>query len=153
MACKAWRPRLAHLTVVQIAAHRAARDAHRTGAPAVAFTQNEAPYRRGADYRDGDAIRAENRSEESSADNPSTLPSCGLRQPCDITHITIKRGQFLAELIQFVGGPNAPLCLEQAQQNPVENIWQFMRDNWLSNRVFESYENIVDHCCYAWTTL
>ena len=22
--------------------------------------------------------------------------------------------------------------------NPVENIWQFMRDNWLSNRVFTS---------------
>ena len=37
--------------------------------------------------------------------------------------------------------------------NPVENIWQFMRDNWLSNRVFKSYEDIVDHCCYAWRTL
>jgi hypothetical protein len=24
--------------------------------------------------------------------------------------------------------------------NPVENIWQFMRDNWLSNRVFNSYD-------------
>jgi hypothetical protein len=37
--------------------------------------------------------------------------------------------------------------------NPVENIWQFMRDNWLSNRVFTSYTNIVDHCCYAWNKL
>ena len=37
--------------------------------------------------------------------------------------------------------------------NPVENIWQFMRDNWLSNRVFTSHENLLDHCCYAWTTL
>ena len=37
--------------------------------------------------------------------------------------------------------------------NPVENIWQFMRGNWLSNRVFKSYEDIVDHCCYAWRTL
>src|SRR3546814_20077198 len=34
--------------------------------------------------------------------------------------------------------------------NPVENIWQFMRDNWLSNRVFTSYDNIVDHCYDAW---
>jgi hypothetical protein len=25
-----------------------------------------------------------------------------------------------------------------------------MRDNWLSNRVFPSYTNIVDHRCYAW---
>jgi transposase len=34
--------------------------------------------------------------------------------------------------------------------NPVENVWQFMRDNWLSNRVFTSYDDIVDHCCAAW---
>jgi transposase len=27
--------------------------------------------------------------------------------------------------------------------NPVENIWQFMRDNWLSNRVFKSYDDLV----------
>jgi hypothetical protein len=28
-----------------------------------------------------------------------------------------------------------------------------MRDNWLSNRVFTSYENILDPCCYAWNAL
>ena len=27
-----------------------------------------------------------------------------------------------------------------------------MRDNWLSNRVFTFYDNIVDHCCEAWLT-
>src|SRR5712691_8262973 len=37
--------------------------------------------------------------------------------------------------------------------NPVENIWQFMRDNWLSNRVFQSYDDIIEHCCYAWNKL
>jgi len=37
--------------------------------------------------------------------------------------------------------------------NPQENVWQFMRDNWLSNRVFTSYENLVDHCCAAWNKL
>jgi len=37
--------------------------------------------------------------------------------------------------------------------NPVENIWQFLRDNWLSNRVFTSYDDILDHCCYAWNQL
>ena len=31
--------------------------------------------------------------------------------------------------------------------NPVENVWQFLRDNWLSNRVFKSYDDLVDHCC------
>ncbi len=37
--------------------------------------------------------------------------------------------------------------------NPVENIWQVMRDNWLSNRVFTSYDDIVGHCCDAWNKL
>ena len=37
--------------------------------------------------------------------------------------------------------------------NPVENIWQFMRDNWLSNRIFQSYDDILDHCCHAWNKL
>ena len=37
--------------------------------------------------------------------------------------------------------------------NPVENIWQFLRQNYLSNRVFETYEAIVDACCEAWNKL
>jgi transposase len=43
-----------------------------------------------------------------------------------------------------------PKCPEL---NPVENVWQFMRDNWLSNRVFKSYDDLVDHCCAAWNKL
>ena len=43
-----------------------------------------------------------------------------------------------------------PKCPEL---NPVENVWQFMRDNWLSNRVFQAYHDIVDHCCHAWNKL
>jgi len=31
-----------------------------------------------------------------------------------------------------------PLPPKSPELNPVENIWQFMRDNWLSNRVFQS---------------
>lgn len=46
--------------------------------------------------------------------------------------------------------PLPPKCPEL---NPVENIWQFMRDNWLSNRIFPSYESVVDHCCDAWSRL
>ena len=37
--------------------------------------------------------------------------------------------------------------------NPVENIWQFLRQNHLGNRVFESYTDIVDACCAAWNAL
>ena len=46
-----------------------------------------------------------------------------------------------------------PLPPRAPELNPVENIWQFMRDNWLSNRVFTSYDNIVDLCCEAWNNL
>jgi transposase len=46
-----------------------------------------------------------------------------------------------------------PLPAKCPELNPQENVWQFMRDNWLSNRVFTSYDNILDHCCYAWNRL
>jgi hypothetical protein len=42
--------------------------------------------------------------------------------------------------------PLPPKCPEL---NPVENIWQFIRDNWLSNRVFRSYDDILKHCCWS----
>ena len=46
--------------------------------------------------------------------------------------------------------PLPPKCPEL---NVMENVWQFMRDNWLSNRVFPSYEAVVGHCCDAWSRL
>jgi transposase len=46
-----------------------------------------------------------------------------------------------------------PLPLRSPELNPQENIWQYMRQNWLSNRVFKSFDDIVDHCCFAWNTL
>jgi transposase len=46
-----------------------------------------------------------------------------------------------------------PIPSKSPELNPQENIWQFMRDNWLSNRVFDSYDEIVDHCADAWNKL
>jgi transposase len=37
--------------------------------------------------------------------------------------------------------------------NPVENVWQYLRANWLSNRVFETYADILDAACDAWNRL
>lgn len=37
--------------------------------------------------------------------------------------------------------------------NPVENVWAYLRGNKLSNRVFDTYEDIVDACCDAWNWL
>jgi transposase len=37
--------------------------------------------------------------------------------------------------------------------NPVENIWQYLRQTYLSNRVFEDYDEIVEAACKAWNSL
>ena len=37
--------------------------------------------------------------------------------------------------------------------NPVENIWQYLRQNWLSNRVFADYQAILQAGCDAWNKL
>jgi hypothetical protein len=37
--------------------------------------------------------------------------------------------------------------------NPVENVWQYLRQNWLSNRVFNTYEAILEAACEAWNKL
>ncbi len=37
--------------------------------------------------------------------------------------------------------------------NPLENVWQDLRSTWLSNRVFETYEAIIDAACEAWSNL
>jgi transposase len=46
-----------------------------------------------------------------------------------------------------------PLPAKCPELNPQENIWQFIRDNWLSNRIFTCYDNILDHCAEAWKKL
>lgn len=37
--------------------------------------------------------------------------------------------------------------------NPVENLWQYLRGNWLSNRVFDTYDAIIDAACQAWMNI
>ena len=39
------------------------------------------------------------------------------------------------------------------QLNPQENVWQYLRQNYLANRVFYTYDDIVDACCDAWNKL
>jgi hypothetical protein len=46
--------------------------------------------------------------------------------------------------------PLPPKCPEL---NVMETIWQFMRENWLSNRIFRDHDDLVDLCCPAWNRL
>jgi hypothetical protein len=34
--------------------------------------------------------------------------------------------------------------------NPVENVWEYLRGNQLSMRLWDSYDAIVEACCTAW---
>lgn len=46
--------------------------------------------------------------------------------------------------------PLAPKCPELTM---MESVRQFMRDNWLSNRVFRDHDEIVAQCCHDWNRL
>ena len=81
---------------------------------------------------------------------------------------TLPMAAHLAEISQAVDpGAHAVLMLDQAgwhlskqlivpdnitvvalppkcpELNPAENVWQFLRENWLSNRVFTSYDCFI----------
>jgi hypothetical protein len=37
--------------------------------------------------------------------------------------------------------------------NAQENIWEYLRQNFLAGRIFETYDDIVDACCNAWNAM
>lgn len=46
--------------------------------------------------------------------------------------------------------PLPPYCPEL---NPMENVWQYLRQNILCSRVWDTYEDIVEACSTAWRFL
>ena len=46
-----------------------------------------------------------------------------------------------------------PLPRYSPELNPVENVWQYLRQNQLSLRVWDDYAAIVATCCQAWNAL
>ena len=46
-----------------------------------------------------------------------------------------------------------PLPSYAPELNPVENVWEYLRQNKLSHRVWEGYDAIVATCCEAWNWL
>lgn len=46
-----------------------------------------------------------------------------------------------------------PLPPYAPELNPVENVWEFLRGNFLSHRVWDSYDAILEACRDAWNKL
>lgn len=78
---------------------------------------------------------------------------------------TVKRGAHAVLLLERAGWHTTPtlnipqnitlilLPSRAPELNPVENIWQYLRQTWLSNRVFDTYEEIIEAACDAWRRL
>jgi len=43
-----------------------------------------------------------------------------------------------------------PLPVASSELSPTEQVWQVLRDRYLANRCFESYDHVVKSCCDAW---
>jgi len=46
-----------------------------------------------------------------------------------------------------------PLPPYAPELNSASNLWEYLRSNWLSPCVWDSYEAILDACCDAWNAL
>ena len=47
----------------------------------------------------------------------------------------------------------APHSIYSPELNPVERIWLYLRERYLSHRLLANYEAVVDGCCQAWNAL
>lgn len=45
-----------------------------------------------------------------------------------------------------------PLPSASPELNPTEQVWQALRDEFLANRCYDDYDDIVKSCCEAWNT-
>ncbi len=46
-----------------------------------------------------------------------------------------------------------PLPAYSPELNPVERVWLYLRERYLSHRLHTDYNAVVDACCRAWNAL
>ena len=97
--------------------------------------------------REGEGRRAGHALVDTDAMARTSSRSVRSRRPCGADPTLTPKLAIPDNITVLALPPRSP------ELNPVENVWQFMRDNWLSNRIFKSYEDIVALCCQAWNNL
>ena len=73
---------------------------------------------------------------------PAATPSLSSTRPDGTPPASLPANVSLLEL-----PPKSP------ELNPAENLWQFLRQTKLSDRIFDGYDAIVTAACQAWNTL
>lgn len=46
-----------------------------------------------------------------------------------------------------------PLPPYAPELNPIERVWLYLRERYLSHRVLADHDAVVDACCHAWNAL
>ena len=85
--------------------------------------------------------------------NRAACLACSLRPRCTNSFRRVSRLENEAVLDSMAARRQAVPEVLDARRDAVENIWAYLRGNKLSNRVFDTYDTIVDACCDAWNWL
>ncbi len=56
-------------------------------------------------------------------------------------------------MIACAGVETIGRCLPPESGKFCTLFYKFLRDNWLSNRIFLNEDDLVDHCCETWNKL
>jgi hypothetical protein len=95
-------------------------------------------------------------------DHPEITPPSNFHQLRDTTvapgaHAVVLMDQAGWHTTGALTLPENPSLLflppKSPELNPVENIWQYLRQTWLANRVFDTYDAILQAGCQAWNNL
>ncbi len=96
------------------------------------------------------------------------MPCCdthAMAEPLMLISQQVEAGAHALPILDQAGGQSStkwavpdtitlvPRPPRSPEVNPVENVWPFIRDIWLSTLVFKTCDDITDHCCQAWNTL
>ena len=79
---------------------------------------------------------------------PAPTPSCSWTAPVGTPPANLSSPKTSRRCCCRPDRPNLNACVQ-----PTENVWQYLRQTYLSNRVFDSYDAIIDAACDAWNQL